>query len=459
MSVNRSGASSENNKGRADQREPVTLTILGGSSAFMPGLAVALADASASLPALSVRLYGRDIERLDCIARFCNRHAQFRGVCHDYSHATSLRDSVTGAGIVVNLMRVGGWSGRYHDERFSVPFGIPGDETIGPGGLSSALRSLPLVLEAARETVESSPDAWFINMGNPMGILLGGLRRIERLRYFGLCELPAVTLRHALDLIDMRKKDVTADYLGLNHQGWFVRIDKEGKDLLPDLFETMRLSPEAGFFQVEASVMAKIGALPVPYMRHYYHTVREVERLRERGSSRAEELKELSDRLYSWYRTSDSPDLPQILHKRSMPWFPMALVPAITALTGGGERELYVSDVNDGDIPGLPPHAIVEKRSLLFADGPRMIPFAGPQPEEGSELEPFLELLRHILHFERACVEAALDPCDETVMAALRAHPLCTDEDAAHALTPLVLQSVEDQRPTREYAEEKNDTV
>ena len=106
---------------------------------------------------------------------------------------------------------------------------------------------------------------------------------------------------------------VESDYLGLNHQGWFVRLRESGKDLLPALFEKVGDPEAARFFRVDPDVMKGMHALPLPYMRLFYHTEREVEKLRALARSRGEELSDLSQNLFDHYGNSNDPDLPDLI--------------------------------------------------------------------------------------------------------------------------------------------------
>lgn len=420
------------------------VAVLGGSSAFTPALARALADAADRLPPLEVRLYGRNEERLAAVTRVCNRQAVGSHRPQHYSAIASISAAAEGAAIIINQMRIGGWPGRSHDERFPLSFGLPGDETIGPGGLASAVRGVPVVLEAARRAARVAPGAWFINMTNPVGILLAALKRVPELRSFGICELPGCVLQRAARLTGCKTDQLDADYLGLNHQGWFVRLVGQGRDLLPDLFDRITSSAEGGFFRVDPLVMKRIHALPLPYMRLYYHTAREAQMLARNSQSRGEQLNELSARIFEWFGRAGEPDLPGFMDQRDLRWFELALVPAISALLGGGERCLYLSEANGSDIPGLPPGAIVEKRSILGPAGGRMIPFTGPQPVSGGRLDPFLQMLGKLVRYEEAALQAALDRHPESITTALLAHPLGIDEQSARAMTPLVLRPVAD---------------
>jgi len=418
-----------------------TLAVLGGSSAFTPALAGVLAGRADEVPPLEVRLHGRDPVRLEAVVRSCNLHARARGVSHVYHAALTVREAASGAAFVLNQMRIGGWAGRIHDEVFPLRFGFPGDETVGPGGLASAVRGLPVVLEAAAAVQDVAPDAWFVNLTNPMGILLAGLGRIPGLKTFGLCELPGVTLQRALHLIGLEPGGVEADYLGLNHQGWFVRVAEGGRDRLPDILSAVAELPTDSFFQVDARVMKRLGALPLPYMRLYYHTFREANALRNRSCPRGRTLEALSAELYAHYARSREARLPELLEQRATVWYE-DWVSTIRALCGGKAANLYVSGRNGGAVAGLPEGAVVETLSRLDAAGPEAVPFTDPALFQGGKLERFLSFLRRVVRFEEAAVEAAMDPSGDRIVAALRLHPFEIDPDTARAMVPEVLKPV-----------------
>ena len=208
-------------------------------------------------------------------------------------------------------------------------------------------------------------------------------------------------------------------------------------------------------------VMKGMHALPLPYMRLFYHTEREVEKLRTLARSRGEELSDLSQSLFDHYGNSNDPGLPELLKGRGLKWFKMALVPALAALLGGGERLLYVTEKNGKDIPGLPEEAVVEKKCMLGPGGTTLLPFHGPAPERDGPLEPFLKFLRKVIRFEEAALAASLEPGEPRVIDALMAHPIATDEDQARLLAPHVLASMSDDaddRPTQSDKSENGPT-
>jgi 6-phospho-beta-glucosidase len=410
--------------------DPVPIAVLGGSSAFLPSLATAMVDLADDLPPLEVRLFGQDKDRTSAVAHFCSLHAQGRGVEHRYVACTDLEVAVSGAPLVVNQVRIGGFDGRSQDERLALEFGFPGDETIGPGGLAAAIRATGPILDMARVVERTAKDAWFVQVANPMSMLLASVIEETGLRTFGLCELPDHTLAEALALVDWTGP-VETEYVGVNHQGWFLRVEDAGHDLLGEIFDRVAELENGGFFRVDASLMREYGALPLPYLRLLLHQDRELVNMRTREEDRGQQLAALANELYAHYARTDDPELPQRLRERSMPWNAMTIAPVLTALLGGPPAMAYVSDPNAGHLPFLPDDAIVEKRATVTAEGLE----AAPYRAQVQEIHPaIVSLLESIGEFERLGARAARRGDHEAAMAALRAHPYEITESAANRM-------------------------
>jgi 6-phospho-beta-glucosidase len=404
---------------RSSRADPVPLAILGGSSAFLPSLATAMADLADTIAALEVRLFGKDESRTRAVARFCTMHAESRGVAHRYVACADVESAVRDAPVVVNQVRIGGFAGRSRDEQLALGHGYPGDETIGPGGLAAAIRSTSPILDMARVVERFAPKAWFVQVANPMSMLLASVLEQTSLRTFGLCELPDDTLAQALVLTG-RTGPATTDYVGVNHQGWFVRVEDEGADLLPEIFDRIDEIEGGGFFRVEADLMREFGALPLPYMRLLLHRDREFAKMRSRRTDRGEQLAGLADQLHAHYATTKNPELPRRLKDRPMPWNAMTIAPVLTALLGGAPTAAYVSVQNTGHLTFLPDDAIIETRATVSADGLAATPCHAPVEASHASV---VALLQSIAKFETLGARAARFGDPDLARQALRAHP------------------------------------
>ena len=273
-----------------------------------------------------------------------------------------------------------------------------------------------------------------MNMTNPLGILTAGLGRIPGLRVFGLCELPQVVLEKALAAAGVSAGGVEPDYLGVNHQGWFVRVFREGEDILPTVIEALDREAARRICGVDLEILRERKALPLPYLRLYFHRERERQRLENRPLPRGEELRRTAEALYEEYARRKDPSLPALLGRRKTPWVDKALAPAAASLLGGRRRTFYLSGVEDGGSLGLDPPGPVERLCRVDARGPEALPFHEPVPYKGGPFHPFLEFMERVLRFEEAALRAALSPGEETILEALLAHPWEIPLDKARAM-------------------------
>jgi len=67
-------------------------------------------------------------------------------------------------------------------------------ENGGPGGLSHALRTVPLVVDVARDVEQLCPDALMLNYSNPEGRVCLAIRRYTSVKAVGLCHGVAGTV-------------------------------------------------------------------------------------------------------------------------------------------------------------------------------------------------------------------------------------------------------------------------
>ena len=111
---------------------------------------------------------------------------------------TDLDDAVDGADLVFAALRVGGVDGRVRDERDAIALGIIGQETVGAGGLASALRAVPVVDGIAEAIAACAPQAWVISMTNPAGIVAEAMSAALGERVIGVCDSPVALIRRAL---------------------------------------------------------------------------------------------------------------------------------------------------------------------------------------------------------------------------------------------------------------------
>ena len=103
---------------------------------------------------------------------------------------TRLDEALLGADVVFSALRVGGLAGRVADERCALDRGLLGQETTGAGGLTYALRTVPVAVALAEAIARVAPHALVINFTNPAGLVTEAMQRVLGDRVVGICDSP-----------------------------------------------------------------------------------------------------------------------------------------------------------------------------------------------------------------------------------------------------------------------------
>lgn len=370
------------------------LAVLGGSSPFTAELIRALEKAG--LVGRELVLYGRSHEGIEALARLAR--TRLGGLGWQVHGTDRLAEAIDGAGTIIHQIRYGGMEGRAADEALAQRFGVPADETLGPAGLQSALRTLTGLEQLAGAIAQRCPAAAVLNLTNPLSLTTWVLSRQGVRTCIGLCELPWTTLCLACEFLGLPPRQVHWRYAGLNHRGFICELNHAGQDRLGELIDILGEGTIEG---ITAAEIRQLGALPLKYHRLF--------RIRGRGDhGRAAALMALRRQLLAELR--ECPDeYPPSLGQRRMPWYQESVVPALLAL-GGGPPLRQTCNIRGPD--GI----VREVQGRLDAAGFDLDPW---YPGEGA-IREWLE--RFVAH-ERAVTEVVAAPCLEGLEQALASDP------------------------------------
>ena len=138
----------------------------------------------------TIALMDIDPGRLADTKAVANLLATTAGARPTIESTTDLRTALEGADYAINMIQVGGYRPSTVID-FEIPkrYGLRqtiGD-TLGIGGIMRALRTIPVMLDFARQMEEVCPDVLFLNYTNPMAMLCMAMNRATAIRTVGLC--------------------------------------------------------------------------------------------------------------------------------------------------------------------------------------------------------------------------------------------------------------------------------
>jgi 6-phospho-beta-glucosidase len=398
----------------------VRLAVLGGSAPAT----VQLVDALAAWPGakkarLELVLHGRSADRLAAVAGAAELRANALGLTVIVTAQIDRPATLEAADIVLNQIRPGGLEQRSADESFPHQFGLPGEETLGPGGFASAIRSVAALRPVWADVARCCPDALLINLTNPAGIVTQAARLEHGLEVIAVCDSPLDLLAGAAARLAERPNALRARYVGMNHVGWYVPASAAELEQLDGLVPAF-----------DPALPKLHGALPGPYMRYYAHPDRMLAAQRGRPT-RADHLRELADATLATFSRGEIP----ATWRRPAPWYSLAVAPLIDSWLTTPGSTLILGLPNRGRLGWLPDDVIVE--------GPATVPVRGP-----AKALPVVELpdlprgilARHATYERLAATTlAAGPPADEDMHKILLANPMVTSLDQARALTGAII--------------------
>ncbi len=183
--------------------------------------------------------------------------AESEGVKLKIEGSTNRRDVLKGADFVILTFAEKSAYYRGIDCGISEKYGVRmcSGDTIGPGGIFRAMRELPVILQCAKDIEELCPDAWVINYINPTTVHGIALKRFApNLKSFALCDsqyMPHNKINYAIkagiiseisEYTDETDKDFELRIAGVNHFTWMIKAEYKGKNVMPDIAETIRLA-------------------------------------------------------------------------------------------------------------------------------------------------------------------------------------------------------------------------
>ncbi|MEO8422928.1 MAG: 6-phospho-beta-glucosidase [Actinomycetota bacterium] len=428
------------------------VTVLGGGGFRAPMLDRSLVWGAEAIELDEVVFYDTSEPRLRLIADVLRAMDDERGGGLPRRISTDLDDALDGAGAVFAAIRVGGNAGRIVDETVPVELGLLGQETVGPGGIAFALRTLPVMRQIATAAAARAPGAWFLNFTNPAGLVTEALRDILGDRAVGICDSPISLGRAVADALGRSSHALEFDYAGLNHLGWLLGVREDGRDVLPELLASERAIEveEVRLFGLDR--IRELGMVPNEYVAYYERAGAIVRRMRERGATRGQLVEEQqlgffdqryvgpADALLGWRRARDARhasymdeaggDRASEAPSQDEPQdegYGAVAVGFLRAIATDTSERLILNTANAGRMPFLDDEAVVEAPSLVGRDGPAPVPVGELLPSQR-------ELLTRVKEAERLTLRASSERSAELAIEAIARHPVVDSRPLAEQI-------------------------
>lgn len=404
------------------------IAVIGGGSTYTPELIKGLLEVQDSLALDELMLMDIQPQRLEIVGDFCQRIAEHQGARFKVTLTDSRKEAIRGSAYVLTQFRVGYIPARREDEYLGKRYGLIGQETTGIGGMAKALRTIPVLLDIAREMQELAPEAMLVNFTNPSGLVTEALTRYAPdIPSVGLCNSPITTKMtllnrwNALTGEQVSPEEVILDSLGLNHLTWYRGLTIRGQDrwdeVLHFYIEGLRKSdhPEWPPQLIEA-----LGMLPNYYLQYYYNTRAMLAAQEKWPPSRAEQVMKIEAQLLEEYSNPNLVTVPEGLMQRGGAYYSTLATRVIHAHACSTGMIETVNVRQNGAVKEYPADWVMELPCRIDATGIHPLP-ARPLPEA------CYGLLAPIKMYELLTVEAAVHGDRKALYEALLVHPLGPD--------------------------------
>jgi len=210
-----------------------TIVLLGvGSTYFTRGIVESLIAKGGEW---DVRLVDIDAECLEIATLLTQRLVDLYEAPVTITGSLDRQDVLPGADAVVSTIGVGGRRAWEKDVTMFRQFGIyqsTGD-TYGAGGVSRALRTIPVLVQVAKDIERLAPNALFINFTNPMTVNCRAVAKTTSLQTAGLCYGVTWYEHYLAQFIGVPWEEVQCRAIGVNHFTWITEFQHQGQDAWP----------------------------------------------------------------------------------------------------------------------------------------------------------------------------------------------------------------------------------
>lgn len=384
------------------------ITFLGAGSTVFAKNVLGDCMLSPALQGFELALFDIDHERLKDSENMLNNLKGTTGSTCRVKAYTDRKEALRGAKYVVNAIQVGGYDPCTIND-FDIPkkYGLRQTiaDTIGIGGIFRSLRTIPVMLDFARDMQEVCPDAWFLNYTNPMAVLTNVMNTYGGIKTVGLCHSVQVCVSHLFHVLGLETEGIQSKIAGINHMAWLLEVTKNGVDLYPEIKRlALERQKEKHHDMVRFELMFKFGYYVTESSEHNaeyhpYFIKKNYPELIDRLNIPLDEYKRRSVRNIERWKTmrEELVNNKNLEHQRSHEYASYIF----SAMETNDPYKIGGNVMNNGLITNLPKEACVEV--------PCLVDRSGIQPTYVGDLPPQLAALnRTNINTQLLTIEAAI---------------------------------------------------
>jgi alpha-galactosidase len=423
--------------------------IGGGSSQWMMELMrdVYLID---SIEGGEIGLVDPKTAEVNAVAEMLRTFNEQRNKTFHVSVLEDRREALEKADLVMTTFSPGSMDSFYHDLEIPLKYGIfqPVSMTVGPCGISAAIRTVPVAFEIVQEMEELCPNATLLNVTNPMSCVTRAFNLAARnVQVVGMCHeshslagflhrvIPELECPRDMNVVEylykwLPAKDFDFTLAGVNHFVWLTQASFKGEDVIPKIrafAQTHEDSKPAGapysatnnYDAVKLALCRTFGYLPTVGDRHLvefwpslcnarngfargFGVIKTtVEERRHRCDKSLRDIQRVAagEKEVNWTRSGEE----------------MTLI--METILGGEQTTAILNLPNQGQIANVPRDSVVETLALFTKDG--------IAPKSSGELPgPIGSLARLHIDIHEMTVKAALEGDRDLLLQAISLDPL-----------------------------------
>ncbi len=450
--------------------KPPKIVVIGAGSAIFGLGALSTMMQSEGLRGSQLALCDINKEGLDVITRLAHIMNEAWDSQMSITSATDWRELLPGADFVLVSIQVGQREAVWEkDWRIPLRHGIhqPYAENGGPGSFSHTARNLPIILNIAKDMEELCPDAYYLNLVNPLIRLTTAVHRYSKIKVVGLChqllwgyamagtvladrwgikvpehfhvhtdatnmpyfipvaraavehlEIKAAGINHFSWVYDIRDKETGEDLYPELRDRWLNHMRKDFEPLTREIFEIYGMMPTAGDSHMCEFLSVVSDPVTKPWEK-YDLKLQSWEGNRNRRATRQKLAQDIVNGV------TDVNDLRDVWRHDMLDEGIPEMICAAHYNQTYMHQQLNIP--NQCYIPNLPADAIVEVPGAISRFGFQGVSFP-PLPE------PIAEMCRRELGLASLYVDAAVQGDKQKALQALLLDPMVTDIDTARAI-------------------------